>query len=80
MVDTIMLKAYIYNHTYHHPPIPWHPPTAAEIILHTLNWIMQHLFRVHIVKLRFNKWREYRGRQPAGPAGVGARLVVWRDA
>ena len=29
-----------------------------------------------IVKLRFNKWRRYRGRQPAGPAGGGATLVV----
>ena len=28
------------------------------------------------VKLRFNKWRRYRGRQPAGPAGGGATLVV----
>ena len=27
-----------------------------------------------IVKLRFNKWRKYRG--PAGPAGGGATLVV----
>ena len=24
MVDTMMFTAYIYNHTYHHPPIPWH--------------------------------------------------------
>ena len=30
----------------------------------------------HIVNLRFNKWRRYRGRQPAGPAGGGATLVV----
>ena len=37
---------------------------------------MQHLFGVHIVKLRFNKLRRYRGRQPAGPPGGGATLVV----
>ena len=30
----------------------------------------------HIVKLRLNKWRRYRGRRPAGPAGGGATLVV----
>ena len=36
---------------------------------YALNWSMQHLFGAHIVKLRFNKWRSYRGRQPAGPAG-----------
>ena len=29
-----------------------------------------------IVKLRFNRWRRYRGRQPAGPAGCGTALVV----
>ena len=33
-------------------------------------------FGALIVKLRFNKWRRYRGRQPAGPAGGGATLVV----
>ena len=41
-----------------------------------INWSMQHLFGAHIVKLRFNKWRRYRGRQPTGPAGGGATLVV----
>ena len=41
-----------------------------------LNWSMQPPFGAHIVKLRFNKWRRYRGRQPAGPAGGGATLVV----
>ena len=25
---------------------------------------MQHIFGARIVKLRFNKWRKYRGRQP----------------
>ena len=35
----------------------------------SLNWSMQHLFGVLIVKLRFNKWRKYRGQQFAGPAG-----------
>ena len=43
---------------------------------YALNWSMQHPFGAHIVKLRFNKWRRHRGRQPAGPAGVGATLVV----
>ena len=33
---------------------------------------MQPPFGALIVKLRFNKWRRYRGRQPAGPAGGGA--------
>ena len=33
-------------------------------------------FAALIVKLRFNKWRRYRGQQPAGPAGGGATLVV----
>ena len=37
---------------------------------------MQHLFGAHIVKVRFIKWRKYRGLQPAGPAGGGATLVV----
>ena len=36
---------------------------------------MQHLFWAHIVKLRFNKWRKKRGRQPTGHAGGGATLV-----
>ena len=30
----------------------------------------------HSVKLRFNRWRMYRGLQPAGPAEGGATLVV----
>ena len=37
---------------------------------------MQHLFGAHIVKLRFNKCRRHRGRQPAGPAEGGATLVL----
>ena len=37
---------------------------------------MQHPFGALIVKLRFNKWRRYRGWQPAGPAGGGATLVM----
>ena len=37
---------------------------------------MQHPFGALIVQLRFNKWRRYRGRQPSGPAGGGATLVV----
>ena len=37
---------------------------------------MQPPFGALIVKLRFNKWRRYRGRQPAGPAGGGATLAV----
>ena len=45
-------------------------------LCYALNWSMQHLFGAHIVKLRFNKWIRYRGRQPAGPAGGGATLVV----
>ena len=40
---------------------------------------MQHLFGAHIVKLRFNRWRRYRGWQPTGPAGGGATLVVFRE-
>ena len=43
---------------------------------YALNWSMQHLFGAHIVKLIFNKWRRYRGRQPAGSAEGGATLVV----
>ena len=43
---------------------------------YALNWSMQHPFGALIVKLRFNKWRRYRGRQPAGPAGGGATLEV----
>ena len=43
---------------------------------YALNWSMQPPFGALIVKLRFNKWRRYRGRQPAGPAGGGATLVV----
>ena len=37
---------------------------------------MQPPFGALIVKLKFNKWRRDRGRQPAGPAGGGATLVV----
>ena len=37
---------------------------------------MQPPFGALIVKLRFNKWSRYRGRQPAGPAEGGATLVV----
>ena len=37
---------------------------------------MQPLFGALITKLRFNKWRRYRGRQPAGPAGCGATQAV----
>ena len=37
---------------------------------------MQHLFGANIVKLRFCKWRRYRGRQPGVPAGDGATLVL----
>ena len=33
----------------------------------------------HLVKLRFNKWRRYRGRQPTGPAGGGTTLVVFGE-
>ena len=43
---------------------------------YALNWSMQHPFGALIVKLRLNKWRRYRGRQPAGPAGGGATIVV----
>ena len=43
---------------------------------YALNWCMQYPFGAHVVKLRFNKWRRYRGRQPAGPAGDDATLVV----
>ena len=57
------------------------PTSTKEVARHTklwyaLYWSMQHPFGAHIVKLRFNKWRRYRGRQPAGPAGGGATLVV----
>ena len=43
---------------------------------YALHWSIQHLFGAQYVKLRFNRWRRYRGRQPAGPAGGGATLVV----
>ena len=33
MEDTIMSTAYIYNHTYHHSPIPFRGTAAVEIIL-----------------------------------------------
>ena len=42
---------------------------------YALNWSMQHLLGAPIVKLGFNKWRRYIGRQPAKPAGGGATLV-----
>ena len=45
-------------------------------IWYALNWSMQHLYGAHILKLRFNRWRSYRRRQPAGPAGGGATLVA----
>ena len=37
---------------------------------------MQHLFGALIIKLRFNRWRRYRGQQPIGPAAssVGEML------
>ena len=43
---------------------------------YALNWSMQPPFGALIVKLRFNKWRRYRGRQPAGHGGGGATLLV----
>ena len=49
---------------------------VANKTLYALNWSMQSPFGALIVKLRINKWRRYRGRQPAGPAGGGATLVV----
>ena len=49
---------------------------VAKKLWYALNWSMQHPFGAHIVKLRFNKWRRYRGRQPAGPSGGDATLVV----
>ena len=49
---------------------------VANKLWYALNWSMQPQFGALIVKLRFNKWRRYRGRQPAGPAGGGATLVV----
>ena len=36
---------------------------------------MQYLNGAHIVKLRYNRWRRYRERQPTGPAGGGATLT-----
>ena len=33
---------------------------------------MQHLFGAHIIKLRLNRWRRYRGQQPIGPAASSA--------
>ena len=53
------------------------PRSTKEVAYKTLVCsTMQHPFGAHIVKLRFNKWRRYRGRQPVGPAGGGATLVV----
>ena len=49
---------------------------AYTKLWYALNWSMLHPFGALIVKLRFNKWRRYRGRQPTGPAGGGATLVV----
>ena len=40
---------------------------------------MQPPFGALTVKLRFNKWRRYRGRQPAGPVGGGATLGEMLD-
>ena len=37
---------------------------------------LEYLFGAYVVKLRFNKWRKYIVRQPAGPAGGGATLAV----
>ena len=53
---------------------PW---STKEVAYKTLvNWSMKPPFGALIVKLRFNKWRRYRGRQPAGPAGGGTTLAV----
>ena len=55
------------------------PRSTKEVaykIWYALNWSMQPPFGALIVKLRFNKWRRYRERQPPGPAGGGATLVV----
>ena len=49
---------------------------VAYKLWYALNWGMQHPFGTLTVKLRFNKWRRYRGRQPAKPAGGSATLVV----
>ena len=51
-------------------------PVLSGALWYALNWSMQHPFGALIVKLRFNKWRRYRGRQPTGPTGGGATLVV----
>ena len=54
-------------------------PRSTKVAYKTLvrhNWSMQTPFGALIVKLRFNKWRRYRGQQPAGPAGGGATLAV----
>ena len=45
-------------------------------LCYALNLSVQHLFRAHIVKRRYNRWIRYGGRQPDGPAGGGAPLVV----
>ena len=59
----------------------WHLGVLRRLhtkLWNALNWSMQHPFGALIVKRRFNKWRRYRGRQPTGPAGGGATLVVLR--
>ena len=43
---------------------------------YALKWSMQHPFGANVAKLRYNRWRRYSGRQPVGPAGGGATLVV----
>ena len=45
------------------------PRSTKEVAYKTLS--MQHLFGAHIVKLRFNKWRRYRGRPPLDLQEVG---------
>ena len=44
---------------------------------YALNWNIQHLLGAHIVKLRYNKWRKYRGPQLAGPLGVVVLVRCW---
>ena len=56
-------------------------PRGVQSRLHTklwyaLNWSMQYLFGTHFQKLRFNKWRRYRGRQLDWSVGGGATLDV----
>ena len=44
---------------------PWSTKEVAYKTWYALNWSMQYPFGARIVKLRFNKWRRYRGRQYA---------------